>query len=203
MAIEILLLTEGILKIAPALLEALGLLNRRVRGSELKKIKTDIEDALRDVYNLGEIGEVLKNYNTYQFESYLMYTTSVKLIETVNYYHAVLSDENSQIWQVVERQFSDIKEAGRSIHTDVKLFRLDYLDKKDDEQVNSYDKTFNETYQKAKAYLKEKNAEEFKSCIDDLSDQAFTLYKIFEKSINDMANKLIHIKRGKNESIRN
>ena len=203
MAIEILLLIEGIAKIVPVLSEVLRVVNRRVRGSELETIKTGIEDALRKMDNMGEIGGVLINYNKYQLESYSMYTTSDKLIETVIYYYTDLSDEKSQIWQVVERQFRDIKEATKSIHTDVKLFRIDYLDKKDDEQVNSYDKTFNETYQKAKAYLKEKNAEEFKSCIDDLSDQAFTLYKIFEKSINDMANKLIHIKRGKNESIRN
>lgn len=202
MAIEILLLIEGIAKIVPVLSEVLRVVNRRVRGSELETIKTGIEDALRKMDNMGEIGSVLINYNKYQLESYSMYTTSDKLIETVIYYYTDLSDEKNQIWQVVERQFRDIKEATRSIHTDVKLFRIDYLDKKDDEQVNSYIKKFNETYQDANACLREKNVEKFKSCIDDLSDQAFTLYRIFENSIKGMADRLSHIKRGENESIR-
>lgn len=206
MAIEILLLIEGIAKIGPALSEVLQLFNGRVRRRELERIKTGIEDALGKMDNMGEIGSVLINYNKYQKESYLINTTIVKLIETVNYYHTVLSDEHGQsFWRVLERQFRDIKDATISIHTDVKLYRIDYLDRKDEEQINSYFRTFNETYQKANAYLNEKNVEEFKSCIYDLSDQAFTLCRIFEDSVKGMAERLIHIKRGQrgqNESIR-
>lgn len=204
MAIEIFAWIEGIAKIAPALSKALDTINTlrlkwRVKGRELEQLKTDIEEVLEKMDYVAKIGGVLDDYTQYYLGSYILYTTSDKLIEAVNRYYTDLSDKDSQYydicWETVEGQFGGIKKA-KSMYINVILRRVNYLDSRDAEQVNIYVTEFNKNYEKANTYLREKNVEEFKKCIADMSEQTLDLYKIFEDSINDMVNSLISIKRG-------
>ena len=204
MAIEILAWVEGIAKMAPALSKVLDTISTlrlkwHVKGSELEQLKTDLEDVLEKMDYVAKIGSVLDDYTKYYLGSYMIYTTSDKLIEAVNRFYTDLSDENSQYhgisWEAVEGQFRDIKEA-KSMYINVILRRINYLDSKDAEQVTIYVDEFNKDYQNANTYLREKDIKEFKRYIEDMSGQTLNLYKIFEDSINDMVNSLIGIKRG-------
>ncbi|MHC1611160.1 MAG: hypothetical protein ACXQTW_06145 [Candidatus Methanospirareceae archaeon] len=204
MAIEIIAWIEGIAKIVPALSKGLDTINTlrlkwRVKGSELEQLKTDLEEVLEEMSNVGRIGGVLEDYIKYYLGSYVIHTTSDKLIETINRYSTDLSTKNSEYyemsWETVERQFWDIKKA-KSMYINIILRRVDYLDKRDAEQVNIYVTEFNKNYEEANTHLRGKNVDEFKKCIEDMSEQTLNLYKIFEDSIKDMVNGLISIKRG-------
>jgi hypothetical protein len=204
MPIDILAWILGIAKIAPALSKVIETINtlirkRFVKKSELKKLKTDLEEVIEEMNSVGMIGGVLGDYIKYYLGSYTIHTTSDKLIEIVNRFYTDLSDENSAYhgnsWEIVETPFRDIKEA-KSMYINVILRRVDYLDSKDAEQVNMHVIEFNKQYEKGKTYLREKNVKELKKCIEDMSEQTLNLYKIFEDSIDGMVNSLISIKRG-------
>ena len=203
MAIEITAWIEGIAKIVPALSRVLDTINtlrlrRRVRGSELEQLKTDLEEVLDEMSYVGRIGEVLEDYIEYYLGSYIIHTTSDKLIEAINRYYTDLFNKNSEYheisWEAVEGQFGGIKKA-KSMYINVILRRVNYLDSRDAEQVTIIVTEFNENYEKANTYLREKNVNEFKRYIEDMSEQTLNLYKIFEDSINNMVNSLISIRR--------
>jgi len=204
MAIEILAWIEGIAQIVPALSNVLDTINtlrprRRVRGSELEQLKTDLEKVLDKMSYVGRIGGVLEDYIRYYLGSYIIYTTSDKLIEAINRYYTDLSDEDSKYheisWEAVEGQFGGIKKA-KSMYINVILRRVNYLDSRDAEQVTIIVTEFNKNYVKANTHLRGKNVNEFKRYIEGMLEQTLNLYKIFEDSINDMVNSLISIKRG-------
>jgi len=198
MAIEITAWIEGIAKIVPALSKGLDTINTlrlkwRVKGSELEQLKTDLEEVLEEMSNVGRIGGVLEDYIKYYLGSYIIHTTSDKLIEAINRYYTDLSDEDSKYheisWEAVEGQFGGIKKA-KSMYINVILRRVNYLDSRDAEQVTIYVTEFNKNYEKANTHLREKNVKEFKKYIEDMSEQTLNLYKIFEDSINNMVNGL-------------
>lgn len=202
MAIDILVWIEGITKIAPALAKVLDTIKESkflIRGKKLEHLKKDLEEISKEMDCVSNIGGVLDDYIKYYLGSYGIYTTSDKLVEVVNRYYTDLSDENSKDhethWESVERQFRDIKET-KSMYMNIILRRTEYLNSKDNEQINMYVNEFNRDYENANTYLREHNAKEFKRCIKDMSDQALNLYKIFEDSIKNMTNSLISIKRG-------
>ena len=198
MAIEILAWIEGIAQIVPALSNVLDTINTLrlrwcVRGSELEQLKTDLEKVLDKMSYVGRIGGVLEDYIRYYLGSYIIYTTSDKLIEAINRYYTDLSDEDSKYheisWEAVEGQFGGIKKA-KSMYINVILQRVNYLDSRDAEQVTIIVTEFNKNYVKANTHLRGKNVNEFKKCIEDMSEQTLNLYKIFEDSINNMVNGL-------------
>jgi hypothetical protein len=202
MAIDILVWIEGITKIAPALAKVLDTIKESkflISGKKLKHLKKDLEEILKEMGYVGKIGGLLNEYIQYYVGSYAIYTTSDKLTETVNRYYMDLSDEGSQYhktsWEVVEGQFKSIKEH-KITYLNVILRRINYLDVKDAEQINMYVIEFNKKYEQANTYLRERNAENFKTSIEDMSEQALSLYGIFDDSISNMVNNLIRIKGG-------
>jgi hypothetical protein len=209
MAIEIPAWITGIAEVGPVLSKLLDTIkalrsNGRVRGSDLEPLKTGIEDVLKKMGHVAEIGGVLNGYIEYYSGFYTIYTTSDKLIEAVNRYQTDLSDVNSQYhetyWGIIESQFSDIKEV-KGMNINVTLHRIRYLNSTDAKQVNDYVDKFNKIYDDANTYLRKKNVNEFKSCIGDMSEQTLTLYNIFRYSINVMVISLIGIYNRHNEEI--
>jgi hypothetical protein len=167
---------------------------QEVKAEELEALKRDFGGVLEKLEKVGLMGSLLDDYTKYYLGSYIVYMTSDKLSEQINRYRTELEKNDATYWEIIENSFKDVRK-GRSDFLNIILNRVDYLHEKDSIQISLKVQDLNDFYIKAQTYFDMKKTDEFKRCINDMSDVSLELYNMFKSSIGNMTFAIMCLKR--------
>ncbi len=194
MAAEIAFWTKEIMGLTSALRNASETVEtlrfkRKLKGDELNPVAKNLNVMSKKIDNVKNIGSLLGYYMEYSKCAHDIRTISDKIGELV----INLNEKSPESeWKSIRIMFETVKEAHEEFKN-IKTGGGRWLDEKDRGRILTRLEDVTVKYTTAKGYLDEKRSGDLEGSITKLKDEAMSLEKLFNGSINDMLKGLISI----------